>query len=103
MDGNVLGPTLQVWASIVVRGRLAHGRTLTEPLYLRGVPLVEHPFTNVLQALRPLNEPLHGGKRGYQNGASSELCNKNANKYNSLIVFFESSPGRQNTVEFSKR
>src|SRR6266849_317353 len=35
MDGNVFGPTLQVWTSIVVRDRLAHGRTLAESRYLR--------------------------------------------------------------------
>jgi hypothetical protein len=35
MDGNVFGPTLQVWASVVVRVRLAHGRTLAESRYLR--------------------------------------------------------------------
>ena len=30
----LIGPTLQVWTSIVVRGRLAHGRTLASRVAL---------------------------------------------------------------------
>src|SRR5216683_4783795 len=35
LHGNVFGPTFQVWASVVVWGRIAHGRSLAETRYLR--------------------------------------------------------------------
>jgi hypothetical protein len=53
-------------------GRLAHGRTPTESRYLRVCSTGRTPFHGC-SALgsEAFNEPLHGGKRGYQNGVSS--------------------------------
>jgi hypothetical protein len=44
LNGNVFGPAFGVWASVVVRGRSAHGQSLAESTASQGVPAVEHPF-----------------------------------------------------------
>ena len=73
MDGNVFGPTLQVWASVVVRVDLLMAAPQQSRAILGCVLLVEHPFTHVLHsALRPSTNPCteeNGGiKTGYQAG-----------------------------------
>jgi hypothetical protein len=65
MDGNPFGPTLQVWASVVVPGRLAPGRTLAESRYLRVFLWQNTPFTDAPHlALAPSTKKLHGENAG---------------------------------------
>jgi len=61
------------------------------------------PFTDVLHsALKAFTEPLHGGKREYQNGVSGDSSSTNA-RYNRLREFFGSSPGSRVLIHPFKR
>src|SRR6266849_10585453 len=90
LHGNVFGPTFQVWASVVVRGRIAHRRSLAETRYLRVFHWRNTPFHGMF--LGPVGTGLSQPLVAYRKNRYRPVRHKKPFRAASAGSLFHSTP-----------